>query len=335
MKAYEIRDAFSIDALALSDRPDPKPGHGQVVVKTRAVSLNFRDLLVVKGDYSKKLPLPMVPCSDCAGEVAAVGDGVSRVKVGDRVAGIFMQTWIEGELTESKARSALGGAAGGVLAESVLLHENGLVHIPAHLSFEEAATLPCAAVTAWHALITEGCLKSGDTVVTLGSGGVSLFALQFSKRAGARVIATSSSDEKLARLRGLGASDGINYKTTPDWDKRVRELTGAGADHIVEVGGAATLPKSLKSVRMNGRISLIGNLSGGGEVNPVPLLMKNVRLQGIFVGSREMFEAMNTAIVTHGLRPVVDRVFPFDQAREAMRYMESGAHFGKVCIKVS
>src|SRR5947208_288926 len=220
MRAYEIRDTFGVDALALSERPDPTPGPGQVVVKTRAVSLNFRDLLVVKGDYSRKLPLPMVPCSDCAGEVAAVGDGVTRVKTGDRVAGIFMQAWIDGEVTEAKAKSALGAGAGGVLAESVLLHENGLTHIPAHLSFEEAATLPCAGVTAWHALITEGDVKPGDTVLTLGSGGVSLFALQFATIAGARVIATSSSDEKLARQKKLGASEGLNYKTTPDCDKR-------------------------------------------------------------------------------------------------------------------
>jgi NADPH:quinone reductase-like Zn-dependent oxidoreductase len=335
MKAYEIRDAFGVDALAVSDRPDPKPGPGQVVVKTHAVSLNFRDLLVVKGEYSRKLPLPMTPCSDCAGEVAAIGEGVTRVKVGDRVAGIFMQSWIEGAPSESKARSAMGGAIGGVLAESALLHQEGLVHIPGHLSFEEAATLPCAAVTAWHALITEGGLQPGETVLTLGSGGVSLFALQFARLTGARVIATSSSDEKLARLLSLGASDGINYKTTPDWDKRVRELTGAGADHIVEVGGAATLPKSLKAVRMGGRISLIGNVSGNGEVNPLPLLMKNARMQGIYVGSREMFEAMNRAITAHQLHPVIDRVFPFEQAREAMHYMELGAHFGKICIKVS
>src|SRR6266478_816422 len=333
MKAYEIRDTFGVDALALSERPDPKPGPGQVVVKTKAVALNFRDLLVVKGDYSRKLPLPLTPCSDCAGEVTAVGEGVTRVKVGDRVAGIFMQTWLDGEVTESKAKSALGAAIGGVLAESVLLHENGLVHIPPHLSFEEAATLPCAGVTAWHALITEGGVKPGDTVLTLGSGGVSLFAVQFAKLAGARVIATSSSDEKLSRLCGLGASEGINYKTTPEWDKRVRELTGAGVDHIVEVGGAATLPKSLKAVRMGGTISLIGNVAGGGEVNPVPVLMKTIRLQGIFVGSRVMFEAMNRAIAEHALRPVVDRVFPFAEAREAMHYMESGAHFGKVCIQ--
>src|SRR5438874_2706789 len=334
MRAYEIRDAFGIDALAVSGRPDPKPAPGQVVVKNRAVSLNFRDLLLVKGDYSRKIPLPMVPCSDCAGEVVTIGDGVTRVKVGDRVAGIFMQSWIDGEVTESKAKSALGGAIGGILADTVVLHENGLVHIPAHLSFEEAAALPCAAVTAWHALITEGAIKPGDTVLTLGSGGVSLFALQFAKMAGARVISTSGSDEKLARLREMGASDGINYKSTPDWDKRVREITGVGVDHIVEVGGATTLGKSLKAARMGGTISLIGNVAGGGEVNPVPILMKNIRLQGIFVGSREMFEAMNRAIAAHGMRPVVDRVFPFAEARAAMHYMESGAQFGKICIRV-
>jgi NADPH:quinone reductase-like Zn-dependent oxidoreductase len=335
MKAYEIRDAFGIDTLAVSDRTDPVPGLEQVVIKTRAVSLNFRDLLVVKGDYSRKLPLPLTPCSDCAGEVAAIGPGVTRVKVGDRVAGAFMQTWIDGEVTESKAKSALGAAIPGVLAESVVLHQDGLVHIPAHLSFEEGAALPCAAVTAWHALITKGGLKPGDTVVTLGSGGVSLFALQFAKLAGARVISTSSSEEKLARLRSLGADEGINYKTSPEWDKRVRQLTGAGADHIVEVGGSGTLPQSFKAVRMGGVISLIGNVAGHGDVNPVPLLMKNVRMQGIFVGSREMFEAMNRAISDHKLHPVIDHVFPFDQTREAMRHMESGAHFGKVCIKVA
>jgi NADPH:quinone reductase-like Zn-dependent oxidoreductase len=335
MKGYEVRDAFGIDNLVVSERPDPKPGAGQVLVKAHAVSLNFRDLLVVKGDYNRKMPLPITPCSDCAGEVTAIGEGVTRVKVGDRVAGIFMQTWIEGESSETKSRSALGGALGGVLSEYVLLHQEGVVPIPAHLSFEEAATLPCAAVTAWHALVVKGGVKPGDTVVTLGSGGVSVFALQFAKLAGALVISTSSSDEKLARLRSLGASGGINYKTTPDWDKRVRELTGVGADHIIEVGGAATLPKSLKAVRAGGTISLIGNVSGNGDVNPLPLLMKNARMQGIFVGSREMFEAMNRAIAVHELRPVIDRVFPFDQAREAMRYMESGAHFGKIVIKVS
>jgi NADPH:quinone reductase-like Zn-dependent oxidoreductase len=334
MKAYEIRETFGIDALALSELPDPAPGPGQVAVRVRAVSLNFRDLLVVKGDYNPKLARPMIPCSDCAGEVAAVGEGVTRVKAGDRVAGIFMQGWIEGPVNEAKARTALGGAIGGVLAESVVLRENGLVPIPPHLSFEEAATLPCAAVTAWNALRVTGAAGPADTVVTLGSGGVSLFALQFARMAGARVIATSSSDRKLERLRELGAAEGINYKATPDWDKRVRELTGAGADHIVEVGGAATLAKSFRAVRMGGTVSLIGNVSGHGEVNPVPVLMRTIRMQGIFVGSREMFESMNRAIAAHRMRPVVDRVFPFDEAREAMRHMESGAHFGKVVIRV-
>jgi NADPH:quinone reductase-like Zn-dependent oxidoreductase len=334
MKVFEIKQASGIDALTLTERPEPKLGYGQALVKIKAVSLNYRDLLVVKGAYSRNLPLPLVPCSDGAGEVVEVGEGVTRVKRGDRVAGIYMQTWISGELDESKARSALGGAIDGVLAEHVLFHEEGLVHIPEHLSYEEAATLPCAAVTAWHALITEGSLKPGDTVLVLGTGGVSIFALQFSKNAGARVIATSSSDQKLERVKELGASDGINYKSVPDWDKKVWELTNkVGVDHVVEVGGAGTLAKSLRAVRMGGQISLIGVLSGVGEANPLPAVMKNIRIQGIYVGSREMFEAMNRAISLHQLHPVVDRVFPFEETHEAYRYMESGAHFGKVVIR--
>lgn len=334
MKAFEIRQVSGIDALTLTEEPEPKPSYGQVLVKIKAVSLNYRDLLVVKGGYGRNLPLPLVPCSDGVGEVADVGEGVTRVKRGDRVAGIYMQTWTSGELNESKAKSALGGAINGVLAEYVLFDEDGLVHIPKHLSYEEAATLPCAAVTAWHALITEGSLKPGDTVLVLGTGGVSIFALQFSKNAGARVIATSSSDQKLERVKELGASDGINYKSVPDWDKKVWELTNkVGVDHVVEVGGAGTLAKSLRAVRMGGQISLIGVLSGVGEANPLPAVMKNIRIQGIYVGSREMFEAMNRAISLHQLHPVVDRVFPFEETHEAYRYMESGAHFGKVVIR--
>jgi NADPH:quinone reductase-like Zn-dependent oxidoreductase len=223
-----------------------------------------------------------------------------------------------------------------VLAEYVVFDQDGVVPVPEHLTDEEAATLPCAAVTAWHALVTEGGVKAGDTVLTLGTGGVSLFALQFARLSGARVIATSGSDDKLARVRALGASDGINYKATPDWDKRVRNLTGdVGVDHVVEIGGAGTLPRSLRAVRAGGRLSLIGVLTGGGgEVNLLPVLMKNIRVQGILVGSREMFEAMNRAIALHRMRPVVDRVFPFEEAREALRYMESGAHFGKIAIRV-
>ena len=341
MKVYEIRDKFGLDSLTLADRPVPKPGPGQVLIQMQAFSLNYRDLLVIKGLYNPKIRFPFVPLSDGAGKVAAVGEGVTRVKAGDRVAGIFMQKWLDGSLTEDKAKSSLGGgsrsapeAADGMLAEYTVLHEDGVVHVPEHLTDEEAATLPCAAVTAWHALIGYGGLKAGDTVLTQGTGGVSLFALQFAKMTGARVLLTSSSDAKLQRAAKLGADDGINYKTIPDWDRRVRELTGdRGVDHVVELGGAGTLGRSLKAVRVAGRISLIGVLSGGGEVNPMPILMKNVRVQGIYVGSRAMFEAMNRAIGQHKLRPVVDRVFPFAEAREALRYMESQAHFGKVCIR--
>jgi NADPH:quinone reductase-like Zn-dependent oxidoreductase len=227
----------------------------------------------------------------------------------------------------------MGGAIDGMLAEYVVLNQDGVVKIPAHLSYEEGATLPCAAVTAWHALISEGRLAAGETVLTQGTGGVSIFALQFSKLLGARVISTSSSDAKLERVRGMGADELINYKTTPDWEKPARALTGIGVDHVVEVGGAGTLEKSMKAVRTGGTISLIGVLTGAtGEINPRPILMRNIRVQGIYVGSREMFEAMNRAISLHKLHPVVDRVFPFADAVEAYRHMESGAHFGKIVI---
>jgi NADPH:quinone reductase-like Zn-dependent oxidoreductase len=335
MKAFEINQPSGIDSLTLAERPDPKPGFGQALVKIKAASLNFRDLLVVKGAYSRNLPPGLVPCSDGAGEVVEIGEGVTRVKPGDRVAGIFMQTWISGELDESKSKSALGGAIDGVLADYVLFHQDGLVSVPEHLSYEEAATLPCAAVTAWNGLITSGGLKPGDTVLVLGTGGVSIFALQFAKITGARVIATSSSDEKLERVKQLGASDVINYKSVPDWEKKVLEITGRkGVDHVVEVGGAGTLPKSLRAVRMGGHVSLIGVLTGAGEANPLPAVMKNIRIQGIYVGSREMFEAMNSAITLNQLHPVIDRVFSFEESKEAFGYMESGAHFGKVVIRL-
>jgi NADPH:quinone reductase-like Zn-dependent oxidoreductase len=259
---------------------------------------------------------------------------VTRVQPGDRVAGCFMQRWVCGQLSEARAKSALGGGQEGMAAEYVVLHEDGLVKTPAHLTDEEAATLPCAALTAWNALVTSGEVKSGDIVLILGTGGVSLFALQFARIHGARVIAMSSSHDKLARVLKLGASDGINYKDIPDWEERVRELTGGvGVDHVVEVGGAGTLARSLKAVRMGGVISLIGVLAGAGQVNPLPILMKNVRVQGIFVGSREMFEAMNRAITLHLLKPVVDRTFPLAELPAALRHMESAAHFGKICMR--
>ena len=335
MKAIALQNTFGIDNLAIIDRPEPKPGAGQVLVKMAAWSLNYRDLLMVKGLYNPKLKLPFVPLSDGVGEVIGIGDGVTRVKVGDRVAGCFMQRWTAGALTDAAARTALGGAIEGVAAEQVVLHEDGVVAVPKHLSNEEAATLPCAALTAWNALVSQGQIKAGDRVLVQGTGGVSIFALQFARLCGALVIATSSSNAKLEKVRQLGASDGINYKETPAWDDKARELTGGvGVDQVVEVGGAGTFNQSLKSVRAGGTISLIGVLAGKGDVNLMPVLMKGVRVQGIFVGNREMFEAMNRAIALHQLKPIVDRVFDFKDIQAALKHMESGAHFGKVCVRL-
>jgi NADPH:quinone reductase-like Zn-dependent oxidoreductase len=336
MRAWEIRDGLEIDKLALVERPDPAAGPGQVVVRMKAFSLNYRDLLVVKGQYNPRMKLPVVPLSDGAGEVVAVGTGVTRFRAGDRVAGLFFQQWPGGELTDAAGRSALGGGNDGVLAELVAFDEDGVVPFASHLSFEEAATLPCAGLTAWHALVTEGRIKAGDVVLVQGTGGVSLFALQFARMHGARVLATSSSDEKLKRALDLGASDGLNYKSNADWDRWARQMTGDhGVDHVVEVGGAGTLERSLKAARAGGVISMIGVLSGGGgNISLYPVLMKKLRIQGIYVGSREMFEAMDRAISLHQTRPVIDRVFPFAQAREAYHHLESSSHFGKVCIAV-
>ena len=317
MKAYRLHHFGGPDGWKLEDLPSPVPGPGQVLIRTRAVSLNFRDLLLCKGQYNPKLRMPVIPVSDGAGEVVATGAGATRFRPGERVAVNFMPGWVDGPPDESKARSALGSETDGMLAEECVVNEEGLVAIPAYLSYEEAATLPCAGVTAWNAVVTSGAVKPGDTVLVQGTGGVSIFALQFARLAGARVIATSSHDEKLKKALELGATDGINYKTTPAWDKKVRELTsGRGADQIIEVGGAGTLAASLRAVRLGGYIALIGVLSGAGEFNPTPILMKAVRVQGIFVGSRAMFEAMNRAIEVNHLRPVVDRVFPFDEAKE-------------------
>jgi NADPH:quinone reductase-like Zn-dependent oxidoreductase len=257
------------------------------------------------------------------------------VALGDRVAGAFMPGWVDGELTDAKARSALGGAVDGLLAEYAVLPADAVVAVPGHLGDEEAATLPCAAVTAWNALLGQGGIRPGQTVLVQGTGGVSLFALQFARLAGARVLATSGSDAKLQRALALGAADGLNYRASPDWDTWARQRTdGLGVDHVVEVGGAGTLPRSLRAVRAGGTISLIGVLTGGaGEVNPMPILMKAIRVQGIYVGSRATFEAMNRAIALHGLRPVVDRVFPFEEAPAALEYLESGSHFGKIAIR--
>jgi len=335
MKRYLIDGSFAIDGLRIEEIDTPEPDPGQVLVRIRAASLNYRDLLMVTGSYSRNLQLPLVPLSDGAGEVVQVGRGVSRWKEGDRVIPTFFQKWTGGRITPEVPASALGGALNGVLAEYAVFHQDGLVGLPPQLSFEEGATLPCAGVTAWNCL-QSGNLVSGETVLVLGSGGVSCFALQFARAAGSRVIATSGSDAKAVRLKEMGASEVINYRSEPSWEKRVLELTGGeGVDVVVEVGGAGTLAQSIKATRMGGQISLIGVLAGqAGEVNPLPAVMKNIRIQGIFVGSREMFEAMKRAINLNGIRPVIDRVFPFHEARQAFRHLESGAHLGKVVISV-
>ncbi len=334
MKQFRLNSPKGIDSLELVECADPEPAAHQLLVRVHATSLNYRDLMVVEGRYGRGTSKPdLVPLSDGAGEVVAVGDGVTRFEVGDRVAAIFMQRWIGGAITGDAQASALGGAIDGMLSQYVVLHEDGLVAIPDHLTYAEAATLPCAAVTAWHALVPQGHVAAGETVLVLGSGGVSVFALQFAKLFGARVIATSSSDEKLARLEKLGASGLVNYLKTPDWDTAVLDLTGgAGADHIVEVGGAGTLTRSLACVRVDGFVYVIGLLSGGAEIDPMPILRRMVTVQGVYVGSREMFEAMNRAIATHQLHPVIDRVFPLEDTRDAFAYFKSQAHLGKVVI---
>lgn len=333
MKAWRIPQ-FGVENLELADLPDPKPGPGQVLVRIHAVSLNFRDLMIVLGKYNPKMHLPRIPASDGAGEVVAVGENVSRVKSGDRVAGIFMQNWIDGPADSTKIRGALGGDIDGVLAEHVVLHEDGVVRVPDHLSFEEAATLPCAGVTAWNAVVHAGKVKAGDVVLIQGTGGVSIFALQFAAMLGARVLGTSSSDEKLGRAQKLGLADGVNYRKCPDWDKWVIEQTdGRGADLVVEVGGAGTFSRSLRAVRIGGTVAQIGVLTDSSEPVEIPVLLhRQVHLRGIYVGSRAHFEKMNRAIAFQRMKPVIDEVFSFDQFPDALRHMQSGLHFGKIVI---
>lgn len=338
MKIYEIvKGGNGLEALRRTQRPDPKPGRSEVLVRVRAASLNFRDLAVLRGLYpGPPMAENLIPLSDGAGEVVAVGEGVTRFRPGDRVAATFFQVWINGRPPAGLA--ALGAApVNGMLAEHVVLHEDGLVALPQALSFEEGATLPCAAVTAWHALMVAGKpIKPGDSVLALGTGGVSIFALQFARAAGARVIVTSSHEEKLERARKLGATDTINYKTTPEWGKGALDLTGGrGVDCVVEVGGAGTLSKSFQAVGFGGKVALIGVLAGpAGDTSPHPLMFKSASLHGIFVGSRAMFEDMLAAMTVNRIKPVIDKVFPFEDAAGAYRYQMEGRHFGKVVIRV-
>ena len=341
MYTYPITQ-FGIEHLQRVDLPTPQAAPGTVLLKVHAVSLNYRDLMMVKGLYNPKLGLPRIPCSDGAGEVVAVGEGVTRVQVGDRVCGIFMQRWLDGPLTAESSKQALGGDIDGMLTEYALLPEAGVVPFPGHLSYEEAATLPCAGLTAWNALRhagePAGPAQPGDTILIQGTGGVSIFALQFAKLLGLKVIGTSSSDEKLERARTLGLDESCNYKQRPDWSKWAVEVTGGnGPDRIVEVGGAGTFDQSLRAVRVAGLIAQIGVLSGAATAEPLaltPILHKQIRVQGIYVGSRSMFEEMNASIAEARMHPVIDRVFAPDQVRDAFRHMESASHFGKIVIRV-
>ena len=336
MKCYELQGPNGIDGLALVDKPVPEPGQGEVLVRLKAATLNYRDLIAVKGGYGSRQKFPLVPLSDGAGVVERVGPGVREFAAGDRVIGSFFENWIAGEPSETKMRSALGGAVDGVLSEYRIFPKHALVETPEHLSDVEAAALPCAGVTAWSAVVKLGGLKPGQTVLTQGSGGVSLFAIQFAKMCGARVIATSSSDAKIERVKQLGADFTLNYKATPDWGKKAREWTGRGVDLVVEVGGVGTLNESIRATRIGGTIAFIGVLAGPPTSDSrLPLMvMQQQRLQGVTVGSVEDLQAMADAITVHRMKPVVDRIFPFDQAKQAFSHMESGAHFGKVAIAI-
>jgi len=334
MRVIEICGESGVGSLKVTERPEPVPGPKQVVLKMKAFSVNYRDLLVVRGVGRWKPPLGRVPLSDGVGIVTVMGNCVSRVKVGDRVAPIFYPKWLEGRATAEKMTGALGGAVeDGVLAEYTLFEESSLVHVPGHLTDEEAATLPCAGVTAWSALLTFADIRPGDSVVVLGTGGVSIFALQFAKFCGARVIATSSSNQKLARAKEFGASDLINYKVTPEWPRAVVELTnGAGADYVVDTVG--DLKQSIAAVRLGGTVASVGLLIGiTSEVDLVTFMGKCARVEAVDVGSRAMFETMNKAIEFHAMRPVIDRVFDFSELPEALNYLSQAQHFGKVCLR--
>ena len=340
MKVFQIQDDWGMEHLKLASRPNPcpdaGPGPGQVLLRMKAASLNYRDLVVpTRGYGSFTGELPLIPVSDGVGEVVQAGAGVTRARVGDRVCPLFSQGWLSGEPSLERLKQTLGGPRDGTMAEYMVLPEDGVVKVPAHLSDEQAASLPCAALTAWSALVTHDNLGPGARVLVQGTGGVALFALQFAKLRGAQVTVISSSDEKIAKARALGADASINYLRTPEWYKATREITGGrGYDHILELGGEKTLPQSLRCIRPGGTLSMIGVLSGGMLAAPLGLVVtRQVRLQGITVGNRDGFEAMMRAIDQHSLQPVTDKIFAFEQLKEAMSYLKSGAHFGKICIR--
>lgn len=335
MRVFQVQNNWSLDNVQLAERPEPNAGPGEIRVRMLASALNYRDLLVPKKGYGARMQaLPLIMLSDGVGVIDQIGKGVDSVKLGDRVCPISFQNWLDGHPDDTRLKLSLGVETDGTMAEFMTLPATGVTTVPSFLSDCEAATLPTAGVTAWRALVTEGRVKPGDTVLVQGTGGVSLFALQFAKMLGAYVICTSSSDEKLARARALGADETINYSTTVEWGNAARAMTdGRGVDHIVEVGGEATLPQSLRAVRPGGTISMIGVLAGSNLNASLGLIVtRHICLRGITVGSREDFRAMVRAICRHAMHPVVDRIFPFEQLHQALQYLASGKHFGKICI---
>jgi alcohol dehydrogenase len=324
------------EAIRPRDLPEPRPGPGEVLVRLRAASLNYRDLVVARGGYGPGQKRDLVPLSDGAGEVVEVSPGVTDLKVGDRVVGCFFQDWPAGRPTPARLATALGGNLDGVACERRVFPVAGVMRFPAHLSFAEAATLPCAAVTAWSALFVEGRLQPGAVIVTQGTGGVSIFAIQLAAAAGARIVATSSTDAKLQRLRDLGVAEVINHRQAPDWGKQVRALTGGeGADLVVEIGGAGTLAQSMRAIRSGGTIALIGVVTGGKAELPLgPVVTSGMRLCGVTVGSREALGDLLRTVALRQLRPVTDRTFGLAELPAALAYLESGRHVGKVLIEI-
>jgi NADPH:quinone reductase-like Zn-dependent oxidoreductase len=336
MQGYRVHSGRKQDAFERFTRQSVVVGPRDVHVRVRAVSLNYRDLMIARGDYPISTDNPPIAVADGTGEVIAIGAEVTRFRVGERVASIYFANWLDGDPTPAKLAKVPGASIDGMLAEEVVVHEDALVALPDHLDFKEGAALPCAGVTAWNALFVEGRVRPGDTVLLLGTGGVSIWALQLAKAAGLRAIVTSSSDEKLARAKKLGADETLNYRAKPEWQNDVLRLTGGrGVDLVVEVGGHGTLNRSVAATRMGGTIALVGGVSGfAAELQIVPLLVGSHRMTGITVGSRAMFEDMNRLVAAARIRPVIDRVFPFDRAREALAHLEAGSHFGKIVIEV-
>lgn len=334
MKAWEIVSDGGIDALHLAERPEPEPGHGEVKIRVRANTINYRDLSTILDPVARNIPYPQIANSDCAGEIVSAGPGVTGFSAGDRVMGQLVQTWLDGSISARDMANSLGGTLDGVLAEYVVLPATGIVRVPSHMTYEQAATLPCAALTAWNCLIAQCRILPGQDVLFLGTGGVSIFGLQIAKMAGARAIVTSSDDAKLERARALGADETVNYRKHPDWENAVLDLTGGrGVDASIEVGGGLTLPKTIAATRVGGSIALIGVLTKG-EIDPTAIMRKSIHLYGVYCGSRRMFEEMVSAFEVARVEPEIHQVLDFEDAQQAYRTMLAASHIGKIVIRV-